>query len=292
VAVHGDYHDDFSTIPVDVNGQMEFITDCWWGATLRWRENPGEPGREWRGHIIARIGNIETTRAWDADGDGYDEYVPNTPLRPFVVYTLERDAQGRGTGRFTAHCLKFHGRANDQQGHGLGFGNGHGDFIFQDGWLEAPPNPYEDEWIWHPEFTLPAGSDVPIVVAELNPGRKVRTYRRKRAWIRPLMVGAAARNSRRRIWTEHPIDPYSSQYHDLQWIDIDGDGQCELITGKRLRSHPHHEPGVNDQAAETSSNGPAKTLPSKSEISVPSEADTDWESPSVSPISPAMGAWT
>ena len=30
------------------------------------------------------------------------------------------------------------------------------------------------------------------------------------------------------------------------WIDIDGDGAGELVTGKRFRSHPHHEAGVNE----------------------------------------------
>jgi hypothetical protein len=47
-------------------------------------------------------------------------------------------------------------------------------------------------------------------------------------------------------WKEHPIDPFTSQYHDLQWVDIDGDGKYELVTGKRFRSHPHHEPGVTE----------------------------------------------
>jgi hypothetical protein len=49
-----------------------------------------------------------------------------------------------------------------------------------------------------------------------------------------------------RTWKEHLIDPLNSQYHDMQWLDIDGDGQCELITGKRFRSHPSNEPGVTD----------------------------------------------
>ena len=44
----------------------------------------------------------------------------------------------------------------------------------------------------------------------------------------------------------HPIDPYCSQYHDLRWIDIDGDGACELVTGKRYRAHCGSDPGGAD----------------------------------------------
>jgi hypothetical protein len=248
----GDYFDDFSTIPVDVNGdgRIDFITGGYWGKTVRWRENPGVSGKLWVEHDIAEVGNIETTRAWDVDGDGELEYVANTPGAPLVVIKLIRDAAGKGTGKFAVHKLKFKGRENDKQGHGLGFGditgNGQGDFVFNDGWLEAPKNPYDDEWIWHPEFTFTWGTGIPILVADVNDDGKNELivgngHGYGLSWWEQTL-GASGQ----RTWKEHPIDPLSSQYHDLQWIDIDGDGQCELVTGKRFLSHPHQEPGVHD----------------------------------------------
>jgi hypothetical protein len=45
---------------------------------------------------------------------------------------------------------------------------------------------------------------------------------------------------------KHPIDPFNSQYHDLQWADIDGDGKPELVTGKRFRAHNDGDPGAYD----------------------------------------------
>jgi hypothetical protein len=248
----GDYFDDFSTIPVDVNGdgRIDFITGGYWGKTVRWRENPGVSGKEWPEHVIAEVGNLETTRAWDVDGDGDLEFVANAPHAPLVVLKLIRDASGKGTGKFTAHQLKFKGRENDRQGHGLGFGditgNGRGDFVLRDGWLEAPENPYEGEWLWHPEFELPPLASIPILVVDINNDGK-----------NELIVGnghgyglswweQAVTASGERTWKEHPIDPLNSQYHDMQWVDIDGDGQSELITGKRFLSHPHHEAGLHD----------------------------------------------
>ena len=57
---------------------------------------PGDPAKPWPEHIIAEIGNVETTRAWDVDGDGQLEIVPNTPGGPLRVYKLITDARRHG----------------------------------------------------------------------------------------------------------------------------------------------------------------------------------------------------
>lgn len=252
VTMHDEYYDDFSTIPMDINGdgRMDFITGGFWGNTLRWRENTGVYDQEWPTHIIAETGCVETTRAWDVDGDGELEIVPNTPGAPLVVYKLIRDADGKGTGKFAAHKLKFSGLENIHQGHGLGFGditgNGRGDFVLTDGWLEAPENPYEDEWIWHPDFVLGKAPSVPILVVDLNGDGKNELLLGEGHGYGLAWWSHEVDTDGKRTWTKHEIDPYSSQYHDLQWVDIDGDGQCELITGKRFRAHPVGDGGDKD----------------------------------------------
>jgi hypothetical protein len=227
---------------MDINGDgyLDFVTGGWWGNTIRWRENPGPAGGEWPEHVIAECGNVETTRAWDVDGDGHAEIVPNTPMGPLVVYKL---ASGDG-GRFSSHNI-----FDEEQGHGLGFGDvngdGRGDFVLANGWLEAPPEPLVGEWMLHQEFDLGSAS-LPIIVADVNGDG-----------LGDLIVGQAhgygldwweqGRDAGgRRTWTKHPIDPYNSQYHDMQWVDIDGDGECELVTGKRYRAHCGNDPGAAD----------------------------------------------
>jgi hypothetical protein len=246
VRAEGEYFDDFSTIPMDVNGDgyLDFITGGWWGNTLRWRENPGPKGGEWPEHVIAECGSVETTRAWDVDGDGELEVVPNTPGGPLVVHKLVTNASGKGTGVFRHHTVR-----EAPQGHGLGFGdvtgNGRGDFVLANGWLEAPDDPFTGEWVFHADFDLGSAS-VPILVVDVNGDG-----------VSDLIVGQAHNygldwweqgrdRSGKRTWRKHPIDPYNAQYHDMQWVDIDGDGQPELVTGKRYRAHCGRDPGEQD----------------------------------------------
>lgn len=240
-----EWYDDFSTIALEINGDghPDFVTGGWWGETVRWRENPGKRKAEWPEHVIAKVGNVETTRGWDVDGDGVIEIVPNVPGGPLVVYKLKTDKNGKGTGEFDAHTVY-----SQKQGHGLGFGditgNGRGDFVLYNGWLEAPEDPYSGEWTFHEDFNLGSAS-IPILVADVN-----------KDGLNDIIVGQSHDygldwweqrvENGKRTWVKHPIDPYNSQYHDMHWVDIDGDGEMELVTGKRWRAHNGNDPGGHD----------------------------------------------
>lgn len=250
---YGEYHDDFSTIPMDVNGdgRIDFITGGFWGGNLRWVENPGEAGKPWTVHEVGKVANVETTRAWDIDGDGILEVIPNSPSeRDIYFFKLLTDKNGRGTGKFEKILLHTFPEG-ESQGHGFGCGdiagNGRKDLLFSKGWLECPAHPSRDKWIWHPDFPDGFGAvlSCPAVIEDINADGKSEiivgnAHGYGLDWWEQKIEGG------KRTWIKHPIDPFNAQFHDLQWLDIDGDGKPELITGKRHRAHCGAEPGEWD----------------------------------------------
>lgn len=245
-----EYHDDFCDYGMDVNGDgyMDIISGAWTGETLRWRENPGEEGLKggvlWKEHVIDKCGPIETIRFCDIDNCGVPEIVPNTPCGPQAFYKLITDETGKGTGKFQKYVV-----SESESGHGLGFGDidgdGRIDIILCNGWLEQPENPCDTPWKFHPEFEL-GGASVPVL-----------TYDVTGNGLCDLIVGQAhdyglawweqkVEKDGKRTWEKHEIDSMVSQYHDMWLADIDGDGQPEVITGKRYRAHNGNDPGEED----------------------------------------------
>ncbi len=248
IAAIGEYYDDFSSILIDVDGdgRPDQITGGYWGDSLLWRQNPGKAGDAWPNHVIAKgIGNIETTRAWDIDGDGHLEILPNTPGHALRAYRLIRDAAGKGTGTFESHLIHDGGL-----GHGLGFGDidgdGIGEILTPKGYLKAPKaGPWSGPWEFHQAWDMGWDASVPMLVADIN-GDGVNEIIVGRAHSYGLDWWEPRKSGGKTEWIRHAIDPGNSQYHDLQWADIDGDGQCELVTGKRFRAHCGSDPGEFD----------------------------------------------
>ena len=236
----------------DINGDgwTDVITTGWGESRLRWFQNPGEDGLskglEWKEHTLADMKNPDGEAAYlvDIDGDGQPEYVMNSYVRsrPFTIWRLAHNEQGDPVALPTV--------IGQHNSHGAGFGdiNGDGrlDILFDDGWYEQPAERmWEGNWRLHRDWKLEGGS-CPFQVVDLNEDGKQdfiwgRGHNYGLYW---MEQGPPIGDST--TWTQHLIDESWSQVHALTWADLDGDGQGELITGKRVWAHTGKDPGSDD----------------------------------------------
>ena len=140
-----------------------------------------------------------------------------------------------------------HAGGHDQDGHGIGMadidGDGKVDLLTPHGWfLNIDAN--NDKSEWRGDWDL-GETGFPIVGHDVNgDGKMDLIYGRGHSYgLYWLEQEGTASN---RHWTRHTIAESFSQVHVLKLVDIDGDGQTELLADKRYRGHNGKDPGSYD----------------------------------------------
>lgn len=257
-------YDDYSNLAVDVDedGDQDIVSVNYRSQSLYWCKNPGSVEEEtlWEQFTIDEPGPSETGRLVDMDGDGKMDILPNgTKFAAWYEFTVhEKDPV-----IWTRHDLPA-----ELVGHGIGAGdlNGDGrtDLVCPNGWAEAPADPRKGRWIWHPEFTLARDCGLPILCLDVDQdgdtdlvwgrGHDIGLYWTEQisesestlelpAGNIPNYVRSCLVNTR---WKTHAIDTRFACLHTLMLADIDGDGQDDLVAGKRFMGHDGKDPGEND----------------------------------------------
>ena len=238
---------------VNQDGRLDVIAGSFLPTEIHWYENPGEEslrlGKLWQEHLLVDTGNTcnEGQLMQDIDGDGRPEWLVNSWKKnvPAVIWRLvERDEPAKDGAKFE---MKPHQVGDKANGHGMAVGDisgdGRADLLVGQGWYEQPENdPWGQPWTFHGDWDLHAS--VPMIVVDLDEdgdGDLIHGKGHDYGLIWWQNDGADA--SGKISWTEHEIDRSYSQPHTLAWHDLDGDGQNELVTGKRYFGHNGKDPG-------------------------------------------------
>ena len=231
------YIDNFSDLPLDVNGdgKMDIVGCAWFGKKLAWWENPGKTDAPWKEHLIDNASNNEFCFLVDMDNDGKARELitqyGNTKV-PAAWWEVKN-------GEFVKHEI-----SDKSYGHGIGVGDvngdGRNDVLTSQGWLEAPADPRQGNWKMHPDWKIEKHLGF-LHVADLN-GDGLNDVISTNAhdyglfWLEHQKDGTFKQNK---------IDDVWSQAHAMTMVDLNGDGQMDFVTGKRLWAH-ETEPGARE----------------------------------------------
>lgn len=235
-AIWGEFVADNGEFVIDVNhdGAPDLVTSSWQNDGIWWFENPKQPGAMWKPHFICHSVTTEGMVEADVDGDGHND-----------VLAAHYGRQGMLWISFAGpEPVTHHVGGHDQDGHGCGVadidGDGKPDILSIHGWFRNIDGAH-DQWEWMKEWDL-GDCGFPILGYDVNNDGKTdlifgHGHNYGLWWLEQTTQGGA------RAWQRHLIDDSFSQCHALKLADIDGDGEVELLVGKRYRGHDGHDPG-------------------------------------------------
>lgn len=227
---------------VNADGWSDQIVIGFPGEPSLWYENPrGATGR-WKERVVSDSACNESPQFADLLGDGHKRLVmgvqpegqmvwlsPNADIdKPWDRHPISepstKEKRTFGTDRFD---------------HGLGVGDingdGRADVLVRQGWWEQPTDALNRTapWSFHPATLSSECADMHALDVDGDGLRDVlsSSAHSRGVWLHRQAPGTAAG------WQRETISSLFTQSHALRLADLDGDGQIEIVTGKRYWAH-------------------------------------------------------
>ncbi len=256
-----EYSDSFCNFTWDINqdGWDDLIYVDEPGQPFYWYENPKNKPGLWKETVIRDNITNETPLFADITNDGKPELIfgiqpesqiifmeipsPEKAYEPWSYQVVSRPGDPMKNGTY-----KYY--------HGLGTGDfnqdGRTDVFIAHGWWEQPEKLTNQAWEFHPYLLNKPGEKDSVKAANihcedldldgdqdllLSSAHQYGVW-----WFENVSVKDGPTK-----FQYHLIDEGFSQTHALELLDMDGDGQRDLITGKRFYAHNGGDPGGKDE---------------------------------------------
>ena len=244
---------------IDEDGWTDIIVVGFPGDPFHWYRNPGKKKSDrWAKHEIWHSICNESPDFVDITGDGKPEFVfGSQPEKRMGFCPLPSKADA--TKKWAFHHISApgdpHKNGTFKYYHGLGHGDlnqdGRLDVLIAHGFWSQPKDPTAGEWTFHP-YAIGRDGVNPEKTGDL--------------WIDDLdldgdqdIVGSSAHQfgvwwfenvggNKKPQFRYHLIQESNSQTHAMEYVDINGDGQRDIVTGKRFFAHNGGDPGARDPA--------------------------------------------
>lgn len=256
------YSTSFACWSDDFNGDgwADLLVIRFPGEPCYWYENPqGKPGH-WKEHLVHKTACNETPIYGDlfgkgkrvllmgiqpsGNGNGNEGQMVwltpgSDPTKPWEVHAISEPSV---KNKVVPGTFKF--------SHGLGIGDlngdGRNDVIVPQGWWEQPEKIDEKTWTFHPASIGENCAD--MYVHDMDGDGRM-----------DVLSSSAHKFG---IWWHHQrgdkdkpaflkndlFKDLVSETHAMHFVDINGDGRKDLVTGKRWWSHGKSEPGSDKPA--------------------------------------------
>lgn len=243
------YSNAFVSQGMDVNhdGWVDFVRIGFPGKEVMWFENPKNQGGVWKSHAIYPTLGNESAGFYDIDGDGRLEIIGGNSSNGEIIWLKAPTSADNLDWKISTISREGSpGAAPFSHGLGVGDMNGNGrkDIIIREGWWEAPEDPNQPDWRFHPANLGEASAQMYAYDFDGDGLMDVLSSSAHElgVWWHQQLKDQNGNIS----WKTHLIDSTYTQTHGVAFVDINSNGLPDFITGKRFFAHMGSDPGEFD----------------------------------------------